>query len=150
MSRTRPFNAAQFEANMAALPEVAYAVHLLDGSAVLIKRGESGFYPLDTDKFPQAVAEPEAFVSQMNKQMGVRPSAAEAMKLGSMFSWDMPGANPEAYKLLDLITDLDEVDPALGQRARELKKAGASYEEVFAHFKDIFEQAKALRETADA
>lgn len=145
MNGRHKFNPAQFDANMSSLPELAYAIHMMDGSVIIIKKGESGFYPIDTAKFPQAVAEPEAFVAQQNTAMGVRPSQAQALFMGSLFGWDLPGANPETYRDLDLIADLDAVDPALGQRAREMKKGGASYDAIFAHFKDLFEQAKAAR-----
>ena len=35
---------------------------------------------------------------KFNEALGVSREEAEAMKVGSMYGWDVPGANPEFYK----------------------------------------------------
>lgn len=33
----------------------------------------------------------------MNHELGITPAQAEAMKVGSMFDWNAPGADPKNY-----------------------------------------------------
>ena len=55
---------------------------------IVIKRGESGYYPL-----------PEGYtVDEINKLYDASPAEVEAMLAGSMFGWDCPGADPDSYK----------------------------------------------------
>ena len=35
--------------------------------------------------------------NEMNRELGITPAQVEAMKVGSMFSWDVPGADPKNY-----------------------------------------------------
>lgn len=35
--------------------------------------------------------------NEMNRELGITPAQAEAMKVGSMFGWDVPGADPRNY-----------------------------------------------------
>ncbi|MFT8889668.1 MAG: DUF4316 domain-containing protein [Ethanoligenens sp.] len=69
------------------LPEISYVRNLSDGQVVAIKRGESGYYPYSTEKT----------VEELNQTLGVTKAQAAAMQFGSMFGWDVPGANPAAY-----------------------------------------------------
>ena len=36
-------------------------------------------------------------VKEINREIGVTPAQAEAMKVGSMFGWNVPGADPKSY-----------------------------------------------------
>jgi hypothetical protein len=36
-------------------------------------------------------------VLEMNRELGVTRQQMEAMKVGSMFGWDVPGADPKSY-----------------------------------------------------
>ena len=36
-------------------------------------------------------------VLEMNRELGVTRQQMEAMKVGSMFRWDVPGADPKSY-----------------------------------------------------
>ena len=58
------------------------------GEPILIKRGETGFYPSDFD--------PDEF----NESRGITPAQVAAMEMGSMFGWHVPGAKPEAHERL--------------------------------------------------
>ena len=69
------------------LPEYCYARLISDNSPIKIIRGESGYYP-----------QPEYFdVEKLNRLSNVTPEQQEAMLVGSMFGWDVPGANPDVY-----------------------------------------------------
>lgn len=71
------------------LPEFCYGEDTCNpGSIIVLKKGMSGYYPSDL----------KGDFMHYNKQIGVSREQAEAMKVGSMFSWDVPGANPEFYK----------------------------------------------------
>lgn len=63
----------------------------------LIKRGESGYYrteyaPLDN------TLDTKAFVKELNKRLGLSDEEIIAMEIGSMFGWDVPGANPDSWR----------------------------------------------------
>jgi hypothetical protein len=73
--------------NIDKLPEICAAKHPTDGTPITIRRGESGYYSapllLDVDAF--------------NARRGITPNVVLAMLIGSMYGWDVPGANPEKY-----------------------------------------------------
>lgn len=73
------------------LPLLAAAWLEGTGDPVLILRGEPGYIP-----FPE-ITDPEAW----NRSRGVTPAQAEAMQVGSMYGWDVPGANPRAWAHLN-------------------------------------------------
>lgn len=55
-------------------------------------RGEQGYSPTTYDERDPRNA--EALVQLMNEKLGVSSADAECMLAGSMFGWDVPGANP--------------------------------------------------------
>lgn len=70
------------------LPEVAF-IDNNDKShgaspVIGVRRGESGYYPIFTP----------LTADQMNAEHGVTPAQREAMYNGSLFGWDVPGADP--------------------------------------------------------
>jgi hypothetical protein len=70
------------------LPEVCAARNPHDNSPVLLKRGESGFWPMTaTNVTPE----------ECNKAWGVTKAQVEAMLAGSLFGWHVPGADPQYY-----------------------------------------------------
>ena len=69
----------------ASLPETCYSTLANTGEIVIIKRGESGYYP--TDIPAKDIAEAKEIVDEMNEKGGVSKAQAEAMKVGSMFGW---------------------------------------------------------------
>lgn len=75
------------------LPPIAFIAtadqDFLDTKApvVAVKRGEAGFVPI----FSRMSAD------DLNFAMGVTPAQREAMLVGSMFGFDVPGANPALY-----------------------------------------------------
>lgn len=69
------------------LPDIAYASRPSDGHVIMIKRGESNYYPVITKRS----------ADEMNRLVGVTKAQAQAMFIGSLFGWDVPGANPAVY-----------------------------------------------------
>jgi hypothetical protein len=58
----------------------------------IVKRGVKGFYRCDFDQPQYTSAQIDAHVAFLNKKLGVCPEETEAMLIGSMFGWDVPGA----------------------------------------------------------
>jgi hypothetical protein len=73
------------------LPEMCYSTLETTGESILLKRGESGYWLLDY------IVDEDV----MNNRLNVTKAQAEAMKIGSMISWDCPGADPEMYSDID-------------------------------------------------
>lgn len=63
---------------------------------ICIKRGETGYYPSDWD-----TGDKEGNVEladELNEDLGVTPIQRQAMEIGSMAGWDVPGADPKHYE----------------------------------------------------
>ena len=69
------------------LPSVSFARLPSTGETIIIKRGELGYYPSQSHRAPE----------ELNADLEVTPAQAEAMLVGSMFGWDVPGADPANY-----------------------------------------------------
>lgn len=63
------------------------------GQLICVKRGEIGYYPSDWST-PDA-QENRRIADEQNRKLGVTPAQEEAMKIGSMCGWDVPGADPD-------------------------------------------------------
>jgi hypothetical protein len=68
---------------LADLPEICAAAHPTEGIAILIKRGERGYWP------SEGMA-----VDEFNARRGITPAQREAMLHGSVFGFDAPIADP--------------------------------------------------------
>ena len=77
------------------LPELCFSVLPGTGDLICIKRGESGYYPSDwsTNDKEQNVE----LADYNNERLGVTPEQRQAMEVGSMAGWDVPGADPANY-----------------------------------------------------
>ena len=73
------------------LPDLCYAKNLMTKEVIIIKKGESGYFP--TDLGVKTAQEIDA----LNEQLGVTRGEREAMYVGSLFGWEVPGANPSMY-----------------------------------------------------
>ena len=72
---------------MSTLPPLCYSRHPETGRTILIVRGETGYHPVQTDLAPE----------QLNGVLAEVPTAlqVEAMLVGCMFGWNVPGADPD-------------------------------------------------------
>jgi len=89
----RYWNTAQMELDLT-LPETCYFYNEVQGRICLIKRGESGYY--DPGKTGGGFDGDKKLADKMNKEkLNVNRFQREAMETGSMFGWDVPGADPQ-------------------------------------------------------
>jgi len=79
--------------NIAKLPQKCVAPHPYDGSFIIIKTGEMGFYPA-----PMITS--QELADKMNASWGVSAAHIEAMVSGSCFGWEVPAANVDNYKIV--------------------------------------------------
>ena len=77
------------------LPEYCYGVNLTNKTVIIIKRDESGYYKTDMAPFA-TIEEAKAVANEYNDRLGVTRAQAAAMSAGSMFGWDVPGADPDS------------------------------------------------------
>ena len=68
---------------LADLPKLCALRNLTDGKPIIVKRGETGYWPAPN-------IDPDAF----NARRGITPAQVEAMRIGSMFGFHVPGADP--------------------------------------------------------
>ena len=72
------------------LPMYSYAYLPADDEIVRIQFAEHGHYRHAKGSSCDSIA-------ALNETVGVSKKQAEAMRFGSMFGWDTPGANPACY-----------------------------------------------------
>lgn len=80
---------------MKTLPEICYSVANTTGELIIIKNGESGYYR--TDYSTNNKEENIELKNFYNEGLGVTELEEKCMKVGSMFGWDVPGADPNNY-----------------------------------------------------
>ncbi len=78
------------------LPELCFSTLRTTGDLICIKRGETGYYPSkwDTGDKERNVE----LADELNENLGVTPIQRQAMEVGSMAGWDVPGADPAKYQ----------------------------------------------------
>lgn len=77
------------------LPEQCFSTLATTGQLICIKRGESGYYPSDWDTGDKE--RNVELADELNENLGVSPAQRQAMEVGSMCGWDVPGADPAKY-----------------------------------------------------
>ena len=65
------------------LPEICFLRDLSTNEPIAVRKGECGFWPMPG-------RDPEAY----NKRQGITPAQVEAMRTGSIFGFNCPGADP--------------------------------------------------------
>lgn len=60
-------------------------------AVICVKRGEAGYIPVDTT----------LTADELNRGVGVSAAQAEAMHVGSMMGWQVPGAFPQTWERLE-------------------------------------------------
>lgn len=74
----------------AKLPEYAFVNSSVTGETMMIIRGEKGLHwDRNVVKFS---------ADELNQFHGVTPEQVRAMEVGALFSWDVPGADPDYHR----------------------------------------------------
>ena len=79
------------------LPDISYVYVGSEDCIGQVKKGEMGYFPTDYGSNLITPAEKEQKVNQLNERSGITKAQAQAMKIGSMFGWDKPAADPKNY-----------------------------------------------------
>ena len=77
------------------LPEKCYVYIETSNDLGIVNKGEMGYYHTDITALSRE--EMKEMVDELNEKIGVTKAQAEAMKLGSMFGWSCPAADPKNY-----------------------------------------------------
>lgn len=72
------------------LPRYCYSYLPTTKEEIRIDFAEHGYTPYRIQGNARAA-------NEMNRELGVSPAQVEAMKVGSMFGWNVPGADPKSY-----------------------------------------------------
>jgi hypothetical protein len=73
--------------NFSRLPPYCAARHVSTGIPIIIFVGENGYHEFES----------EVDVDKFNQENDVTETQVKAMIYGSMFGWDVPGADPQYY-----------------------------------------------------
>lgn len=77
------------------LPENCFATLPGTGELIILKRGETGYYRSDWDTGDKA--QNQELAAYHNRRRGINSAQVEAMQVGSMCGFHVPGANPQIY-----------------------------------------------------
>ena len=77
------------------LPETCYSILSGTGELIIIRRGESGYYRTNCSSSNKS--ENIELKDFYNERLGITKIQEECMKVGSMFGWNVPGANPDNF-----------------------------------------------------
>jgi len=105
-----------YEPEISVLPEQCFTENPENGEVVIIKRGESGYYPISA---VQNEGENFGKVTRLNKSIGVDKRQAAAMLAGSMFGWNVPAADPMKY---DMFGEYKKVEALLTEENSFVEK----------------------------
>lgn len=87
--------------NIAKLPEYCFAVNNVSLKLIRIVAGEPGYYKADNHPEHKIAANnletTEHLAHRLNAELGITEGQRQAMEIGSMFGWEVPGANPDSY-----------------------------------------------------
>lgn len=72
------------------LPEMCLTRSKETGAVIAIRRGELGYYPIETHLTPE----------EFNDRRGISAEQVEAMENGSVFGWEVPNADPDNVRAL--------------------------------------------------
>lgn len=86
------------------LPEMCLTRSKTTGTVIAIRRGEIGFYPIQTRLTPE----------EFNQRRGINSDQVEAMENGSLYGWEVPAADPDIVKRLRERREAGEASPCDG------------------------------------
>ena len=87
-------NGATYEPKEIHLPEKCFSVLPSSDELIIIERNKAGYTPAGAKAHGRTGREA---ADAANKAMGVTKRQEAAMVAGSMFGWNVPGANPMNY-----------------------------------------------------
>lgn len=76
------------------LPNACMSVLAETGECIFLKLGQRGYFPY---QWSDDRNENRAFSDRYNSEHGITKAQEEAMSIGSMFGWNVPGADPKNY-----------------------------------------------------
>lgn len=77
------------------LPEVCFSTLPDRGDLIIIKRGEAGYRISDWSTGDKKTN--QALADVQNHKRGITPAQVQAMEIGSMYGFDVPGTNPQSF-----------------------------------------------------
>ena len=77
------------------LPENCLATLTSTGELIVIQRGEKGYRRSEWDTGDSR--ENQKIADHYNQKCGINPAQIEAMQIGSMYGFHVPGANPQVF-----------------------------------------------------
>lgn len=83
------------ENNSSKLPEFCYAVLPGSKEIIILKNNERGYYR--TDIYSDSRESSIELVDEYNQNLGVTKGQREAMLIGTMFGFTVPGSDPDNY-----------------------------------------------------
>jgi hypothetical protein len=87
--------------NILKLPDHCFSVCNTTGRVIKLCAGMSGFYDQSKYAYIQDKAKKmmtsEQIAQELNDELGITPAQREAMDAGSMWGWEVPGANVDNY-----------------------------------------------------
>lgn len=87
--------------NISLCPEYCFSEDNITHKLIRIVAGEAGFYKVHNHPEVKTAAlnleKTNDLADRLNKEMGITKAQRKAMDIGSMWGWDVPGANPNAY-----------------------------------------------------
>lgn len=85
------------------LPEFCYTVIEDKNTFAMLRKGESGYFPINTELAGNCNL--HNLAEKLNQQFGISKQQEAAMNGGAMFGWDSPAANPKIYDSTGKITN---------------------------------------------
>lgn len=77
------------------LPKTCFAIMPGEGSLIILKRGTRGYYRSDWETGDKM--QNKNIADWHNQRSGITPAQVMAMQVGSMYGFDVPGADPQRY-----------------------------------------------------
>lgn len=84
------------ESNMTRLPEICYTVSNYSKELIQLKRGMQGYYPSSLTTEDASIN--RATADYLNRKLGVTKAQEQAMSIGSLFGFHVPGADPALWE----------------------------------------------------